>query len=320
MFAEASGFEVEDHFSALGGDWMLTKSAKPLFAREMKRLHACLRRLERARYLPLKPERLAPVISTGWLSLLDFVNLPTHQPYKPVATMVKACFGVVSGAPEVIYHVLASTSLDPIVRWLLSGLRLWLYALREEPSEEFVTRIAQESKGRLGSSARMALKMGIEVTHRGFLVADRLVGTRELWSVCRTVILKHIRGEAAKRLAERRPAYFEGLTGFNTKQHLKALSEVDSYTSACYLKIWTGTIMTAARRALMGKGSAECTCSPLHTCSGNVLFPLLYPKRLSICLDCLPTDQLATSYRRVQMRETFRHGRSALHVPFASCA
>ena len=29
VLAEATGFEVEDHFSALGGDWMLTKAAKP---------------------------------------------------------------------------------------------------------------------------------------------------------------------------------------------------------------------------------------------------------------------------------------------------
>ena len=49
VLAEATGFEVEDHFSALAGDWMLTKTAKPMFSREMKRWHECLRRLERAR-------------------------------------------------------------------------------------------------------------------------------------------------------------------------------------------------------------------------------------------------------------------------------
>ena len=116
VLTESSGFEVEDHFSALGGDWMLTKSAKPGFSRETKRLQECMKRLERARYLPMKPERLAPIISTGCLSLLDFVNLPTHLPYKPVATLVKACFGVLSGASEVIFHVLTTTSLDPYVR------------------------------------------------------------------------------------------------------------------------------------------------------------------------------------------------------------
>ena len=86
VFAEASGFEVEDRFSALREDWMLTKAAKPMFTREMKRLNECLRRLERARCLPLKPERLAPIISTGCLSLFDVVKLPTHLPYKPVSS------------------------------------------------------------------------------------------------------------------------------------------------------------------------------------------------------------------------------------------
>ena len=88
-----------------------------------------------------------------------------------------------------IFHVLTSASLDPIVRWLLSGLRLWFFALSEEPDEEWVRRVATESKGRLGTSARRALKLEIEVTPRGFLVADRLVRTRELRSVCRKIFL-----------------------------------------------------------------------------------------------------------------------------------
>ena len=61
-------------------------------------LAECMRRLERARYLPLQPERLAPIISTGCLSLLDFVNLPTQSPYKPVASLVGGMFwGAVRG-------------------------------------------------------------------------------------------------------------------------------------------------------------------------------------------------------------------------------
>ena len=286
-----------------------------MFPGEMKRLQECLRHLARARFLPLKPERLAPIISTGCLSLLDFVNLPTHLPYKPVASLVKACFGVLSGASEVIFHVLTTTSLDPCVRWLLSGLRLWFYALHEQPSEECVARISRESKGRLGASARMANKMGIEVTAHGLLVEERLVRTTELWSVCRKVVLKHIRAHVARRLAERRPAYFEGLCGFNCKQHLKALAEVDSYTAACYIIIWTGTVMTNARRAQMGKGTGECPCGSVSQSFAHMLWdcPLPPPvsQEKSTCLPYRPTDRLHISYLKVQMLETYRHGKSA---------
>ena len=136
----------------------------------------------------------------------------------------------------------------------------WFYALHEHPPEEDVARITRESKGRLGTSAKMASKFGIEITAAGLLVDERLVRITELWSVCRKIVLKHIRMHVAKGLAERRPAYYDGLCGFNCKEHLKALAEVDSYTASCYLKILTGTVMTGARRAQMGNGTGECPC------------------------------------------------------------
>ena len=67
-------------------------------------------------------------------------------------------------------------------------------------------------------------------------------------------MLKHIRSEAAKRLAERRPAWYDGLTGFNTKQHLRVLAEVDSYTTACDVKIWTGNRYDCCQKNDGGKG------------------------------------------------------------------
>ena len=72
--------------------------------------------------------------------------------------------------------------------------------------------------------------------------------------------MKHIKGIQARRLAARRPNWYHGLVSFNVKQHLKALFQVDVYVAACYIKIWTGMVMTGARRAFMGRGSAECRC------------------------------------------------------------
>ena len=48
-------------------------------------MHECTKRLERARYLPIKPEKLVAVVSVGCLSLLDYVNTPSHLHYKQVA-------------------------------------------------------------------------------------------------------------------------------------------------------------------------------------------------------------------------------------------
>ena len=135
-----------------------------------------------------------------------------------------------------------------------------------------VARIARESRGRLGASAKMSSKFGIEVTAAGLLVDERLVRITELWSVCRKILLKHIRMHVAKRLAARRPAYYAGLCGFNSKQHLKALGEVDSYTASCYIKIWTGSVMTGARRSQMGNGTGECPCGAASQSFAHMLW------------------------------------------------
>ena len=172
---QETGLQVTDSFQALGGEWALTRSAKLTYPKEMKRLQECMKRLERARYLPIKPEKLVAIVSVGCLSLLDFVNSPSHLHYKQVAGAVKACFKVTTGAPEVIFNVLTMSTLDPLVRWLLSGLRLWFFALSEEPTPQWVLRVCRRSSGRLGASARMAQRWEIEVTPRGLLVGERLV-------------------------------------------------------------------------------------------------------------------------------------------------
>ena len=173
------------------------------------------------------------------------------------------------------------STLDPHVRWLLSGLRLWFFALSEEPNPDWVLRVSRHSSGRLGVSARVALKWEIEVTPRGLLVGERLVRPRELWSVCRKILVKHVKGIQARRLAEGRPNWYHGLVSFNVKQHLKALSQVDAYQAACYIKIWTGMVMTGARRALMGRVQQNAVVGnphkPLLTFSGAVLLPLFPP-------------------------------------------
>ena len=143
ILEEATGLNVNHHFSALGADWMLKKSAQPEHTRETKRIQECVRRLERARHLPIKPEKLSAIVSIGCLLLIDYVNLPNYRPYKQLSSPVKSCFGVVSGASEVVFHVLTSTTFDPIVRWLLSGLRLWFLTLSHEPDEEWLNRVAK---------------------------------------------------------------------------------------------------------------------------------------------------------------------------------
>ena len=78
---EATGFQVERSMQALGAEWPTNKGAMLVHKRELARLDQCISRLTRARTLPLPAPKLALVVSTGCLSLLDFINLPDPKPY-----------------------------------------------------------------------------------------------------------------------------------------------------------------------------------------------------------------------------------------------
>ena len=88
---------------------------------------------------------------------------------------------------------------------------------------------------------------------------------------------------------------FGGLQLFNFKQHLKALSLADSYTSACCIRIWTGTVMTASRRALMGKGRAGCRCGAEVQTFAHLLWacPLVPPEEFLRVSELPPSQSVA---------------------------
>ena len=82
---------------------------------------------------------------------------------KPVAIAVKACFKSLT----VVFHVLVNATLDSVVRWALSGFRLWFLVLSSKPFQIQLDAILKESKGRLGATARLVARWGIEVLHDG---------------------------------------------------------------------------------------------------------------------------------------------------------
>ena len=126
---------------ALGAEWPTNKAANLTYTKELARLDECVARLSRARALPLPAPKLALVVSTGCLSLLDYINLPDPKPYAKVRTLVKDVFGLKAGAPEVVMCVLTKGILDPHISWLLSVLRLWHHALQLHPPKAEVDEL-----------------------------------------------------------------------------------------------------------------------------------------------------------------------------------
>ena len=283
--AEDTGFLVETSICALGGEWPINPMAKLTHKRELLRLDQCVERLARARTLPLPAPKLALIVSSGCLSLLDFLNLPDPRPYVKLRTMVKDVFDLRPGAPEVVTCLLQKGSLDPHVRWLLAILRLWHHVPRERHEVE---EIIESAKGRLGIGAVHAFRLGITISFEGFQVGERWLPARELWFVARKVLMAHIKEGQAKKLAERRPFVFGGLTGWNHKQHCRFLMASTPYHRMILLRLWSGAAMTQHKRQQLYAESPKCECG----CEEQTLWHLFWN------CPCYPPPPIALEFRK----------------------
>ena len=287
--SHATGFRAEKSLNALGAEWPTSKTAKLKSLKELARLDECMARLTRAKALPLPAPKLALVVSIGCLSLLDFVNLAEPKPYLKLRNMVKDVFDLRAGAPEVVSCLLIRGSLDPQDRWLMSIMRIWHHVLQQHPSKEYVDEVIEQAKRRLGKGAVHAFRWGITVSCDGFQVGTRLLPSREQWFVARKVLMAHLKGEHARRLAERRPLLFEGLATWNHKQHNRLLMMVTPYERKVMLRLWTGSSMYQHKRALKRHQvygeSSKC-------CEDQSLWHLLWQ------CPCVPPPPIALEYRK----------------------
>ena len=127
-------------------------------------------------------------------------------------------------------------------------------------------------KGQAGYWAVQAFRFGITVTREGFQVGDRWVPAREMWFIARKVIMTHIKGHQARKLAERRPLIFGGLEGWNHRQHNRFLLVVTPYQRMVLLKLWTGAAMTQHKRQQIYGESPTCECG----CEEQTLWRLFW--------------------------------------------
>ena len=274
-----TGFETTSNLNALGGQWPIRQGTNPEYPKEVGRLDQCRARLERAKVLSINPARLAHIVSAGCLSLLDFVNHPDPRPYQRLRTLVKEAFGLKAAAPEAVVCLLQKGTLDPYMRWLLSGIRLWHHVLRESPEEHEVNEVIEQCKGRLGRCALESYRWGIRVTRWGFELSDRFLSLREEWFISRKVILAHLKQEQAKRLAMRRPTLYAGLTSWNHRQHSRLLNSLPPLRAMVLLKLWTGAIMCKHKRQQIYGESPQCACGHDSQTVGHLLWscPLVPP-------------------------------------------
>ena len=173
---------------------------------------------------------------------------------------MKDIFGLRAGAPEVVSCLFLRGTLDAQLRWLMAIMRVWHHVLQTLPEKGEVDEVIEQAKGRLGLGAIHAFRWGVTVSFEGFQVGDRWVPAREQWFIARKVLLTHVKPEQARRLAERRPHIFGGLSGWNFREHNRLLMSVSAYERGVLMKMWAGASMCQHKRHQIYGESAKCAC------------------------------------------------------------
>ena len=145
----------------------------------------------------------------------------------PLRGPLKRALGHAFAAPEVLYNILVSSSLDPVFRWILAGLRLWHEVLREQEVNIEIEMFLGGSRGRLTNIAKAAATFGTQVLPTGFRLDTTHVSSREPWYVVKKAVTSYLKTRDCLSLAARRPETFGGLKGFNVKAHRSLLRSLD---------------------------------------------------------------------------------------------
>ena len=255
-----AGFQSTNALTALGAEWGTTKETSPAYVKETQRIDELERRLVRLQHLPSTLHLKLDLISTACLSLLDYINHPRIDAAESMGIMVKKCLNQWYAAPEVLFHALSKSTLDPLARWLIAGSRLWYYVLALGPPAEHVKQVMKLKKTRLAIAARELRRWKVLVTPEGSDCIFVLLPVRESWSVCRQAITNHIKRFELENLAVRGPNTYSGLSLCSEKTHKTFLATLSAYDQGVMMKIWTGAVMTRSKRAKMDSSSPECEC------------------------------------------------------------
>ena len=259
--AREFGLSETDSLDALGASWQLHKNICPAFDKEIARLQKMETRIRRLKPLPVTFLTKCDLASMSCLSLLDYVNHPNVSSVRGLKGPLKRALGHPYAAPEVLYNVALNTTLDPELRWLLAGMRLWHEILKDNEDSLDVEVVLGGTKGRLAKIAAAGRAHGIAMGPQGFRVHDKLVPSREPWFLTKKIMLAHLKHEEWRSLMERRPDTYGGLTTCHIKAHRALLRTMNSWDQTPIVRVWTGSVMTRTKSALIGRCSEQgCVC------------------------------------------------------------
>ena len=165
------------------------------------------------------------------------------------------------GSSEVLFEVVAKTSVDPMVRWLLSACRMFM-DWRKEDRESLSRVVLSRRNSRVASLCKFVktLKWRIDMRairfHNGYGVS-----WERPWREFREAVLLRYRQARLACLRERRPDEYDGVEDIDVAQHNAMLRLVGPQSASLLIRLWCGCAMTGAHRAKIDPTlSTACPC------------------------------------------------------------
>ena len=243
-----SGFPVKDVITALGMEWALS-GKKCEYKKEHQRLYEAKDRLARIGLLSLPMHMIYSTVTAACLAMTDYSGLPSSTLPASLSVPIKKCVGSPAAAPEIILNLGGPSSVDPVIRWIMSIVKVWRMMAKMSDGREVLARIEPSSKNsRLSSVKKMLGKRGFEIDETKVYSPFRNIEMTKPWNDFRTHLMMDLERKAWLDLEKRRPSLYRGLDLIDVRSHSRLLKKLSSYRCAVLLRVWVGCPMTLSHR------------------------------------------------------------------------
>ena len=287
--AQEWGLNSSDCLVALGMEWALHPQGTPSYKKENHRVELCKERLRRLQHLPASITTKLVAAKVGCLSLLTYGPAPSRAVYSGVLGPLKKALALPYAAPEVLLVLLPTSPLDIDLLWIMGLLKLLVIGITHASGAEVWEAVPQGRRhSRFATLKKQIAKMGWAIE----LPVLKMPGFNDIrldrpWSSVRDKVMESFTLRAIRKLEERRPLSYGGLSTISRKAHRKLLDKMPPYRAMTLVKVWTGCAMTRAHKHTVGgEESAMCPCGIAE----QTVYHLLYVCPLSPT--CTPSASL----------------------------
>ena len=258
-----SGIPVTNVICALGMEWAL--KGTPKYVKERQRLAEARERLARVAMLALPVHKVYGTIGTACLSLSDFSALPSLAEQSSLALPIKKSLGAPTGAPEILLNIGGGSSVDPIIRWIVTACRVWHDMSRMADAKAVLARVLPSARNsRMSLLVRCLRKREFDLDGDFLYTPFRTIDLKRTWPDLKSHLVHDLKRKAWCDLEKRRPNLYGSLDLVDVRAHTRLMKSLDSYRCRVMLRIWSGCPMTLSHRHTL-----DPSINPMCHCGGG---------------------------------------------------